>query len=77
MDRGIVRTIDRTNGGVRIALDRVVATHDGIINNNPATYDYTVPTQVFDRNQSGGKIKVGTQVYLFSDGSTVLDIYRD
>ena len=73
MDRGIVRTIDRTADGVRISLDRVVLSDSGVVNNNPATYDYVIPTAVFDAQPN---IHVGSQITLDGDGAVVKHVYE-
>ena len=73
MDRGIVCTIDRTSGGVRISLDRVVLSDSGVVNNSPVTYDYLIPIAVFDGQPN---IHVGSQITLDGDGAVVKHVYE-
>ena len=45
------------------------------MNNNPATYDYLVPTQVLDGATNNGPIRVGSTVSLWTNGHVVdLDV---
>jgi hypothetical protein len=67
MDRGYIRSVDRTASGVRISIDRVVSGINGVVNNNPATYKYVIPTAMFD---SAG-VQVGSLVVVHTDGVTV------
>jgi len=72
-DYGIVRAATPTASGVRISLDRVVRDlPDGNPNNNPRTYEYTIPTDLYDASMA----IPGSTVTLTSDGSTVIEFYR-
>lgn len=76
MDRGIVRSADRGTDGVVVAIDRVVRPDDQkspVINYNPTTYRYLVPTSVYD----DAHVSVGDQVKLETDGVQVLQFYRE
>ena len=76
MDRGIVRSTDRGADGVVVSLDRVVlsdAAANPVINYNPTTYRYLVPTSLFDR----AHVAVGDRVKLETDGVRVLQFYRE
>ncbi len=77
MDRGIVVDVQRDPDRVTVTIDRVVLAavdnHTTVINNNPATYSYPVPTSLFD----GAGVKVGDSVRLTTNGHTVLDFVPD
>ena len=72
MDRGYIRSIDRTSAGVQIRLDRAVNTSYGILNENPATYPYVIPTAMFDH----AHLVVGSLGFLYTNGTTVTAIYK-
>lgn len=79
MDRGLVKSTDRGADGVVVTIDRVAlsddanAPADGVINYNPTTYRYLVPTSVYD----AAHVSVGDQVKLETDGLRVLQFYRE
>jgi hypothetical protein len=76
MDRGIVRSTDRGADGDVVTIDRVVLSADqanGVINYNPTTYRYLVPTSLYDNAQ----VSVGDRVKLETDGVQVLQFYRE
>lgn len=73
-DRGVITSVTRSGGGVTIALDRTVAHGSSCVNRNPETYTYVVPTNVFDAKET---LRVGSQVVVVTDGSTVLRIDKD
>lgn len=72
MDRGYIRSIDRTSAGAQIRLDRAVSTLHGFLNENPATYLYVIPTAMFDQ----AHLVVGSLGELFTDGTTVTAIHK-
>ena len=67
MDRGYIRSIDRTSAGVQIRLDRAVSTTHGLLNQNPATYPYVIPTAIFDQ----AHLVVGSLGSLYTNGTSV------
>ena len=69
MDRGYLRSADRTPTGVHISIDRAVNGINGVVNNNPATYDYVMSTAMFD----AASVQVGNLVALHTDGVAVRD----
>jgi hypothetical protein len=79
MDRGLVTGADRGADGVVVTIDRVVrsdadnAPSNGVINYNPTTYRYLVPTSVYD----AAHVAVGDQVKLETDGVQVLSFDRE
>lgn len=77
MDRGIVRELTRTSDGYRLRLDRIIEGVDNALNENPATYDYVVPTSIIDRPQNNGPIRVGSTVSLWTDGHVVTELYSN
>lgn len=72
-DVGYLRSIHRTSGGVQITVDRIAYQDGKVIDNNPQTYSYLVPTAVFDGSRL--PLKVGALVYLSSNGRQVNQIY--
>jgi hypothetical protein len=72
MDRGYIRSIKRTSAGVQIRLDRAVRTPHRILNTNPATYPYLIPTRMFNQ----AHLVVGSLGSLFTNGTTVTQIYK-
>ena len=73
MDRGYIRSIDRTTAGVQMRLDRAVSTTHGILNQNPATYPYVIQTAIFDQ----AHLVVGSLATVFTNGTTVTSVYAD
>ena len=79
MDRGLVTSADRGPSGVVLTIDRVVlsdadnAPANGVINFNPTTYRYLVPTALYD----AAHVSVGDRVKLETDGVQVLQFYRE
>ena len=69
-DHGIVRSVSPIAGGYRIAIDRVVQGTDGVINNNPQTYEYDVPPAAV----SGGPPQIGKLVDLATNGTVVIAV---
>jgi hypothetical protein len=78
-DRGIVRSLTSAPGGVRVTIDRVVlavnryGARNVLVNNNPTTYTYLVPTAMF----TTANVSVGQRVRLETDGVHVLTFGRD
>jgi hypothetical protein len=68
-DEGYLRSVDRTASGVRITLDRIAFQDGKLVNSNPRTYGYLVPTAVFNSWRGGPSI--GTLIYLASDGNKI------
>jgi hypothetical protein len=75
MDRGYLRSVTKTTGGYRITLDRAVAAYPKVVNPDPTTYAYFVPTSVFAQGGFNGTLGVGKLVYLSSNGRQVQQIY--
>lgn len=76
MDRGLVRSADAGADGVVVTIDRVVlsdAQANPVINYNPTTYRYLVPTSLYDR----AHVSIGDRVKLETDGVRVLQFYRE
>jgi hypothetical protein len=71
-DHGYVQSVTPVTGGIRISVDRVVPATSGIVNNNPATYDYVIPAAVLSKNTPP---RVGSLVTVFTDGSQVTSFY--
>jgi hypothetical protein len=74
-DTGIVRSVSHQADGFHIALDRVVISGRGApINNNPATYPYTIPDPI----AASSKLipAVGELVFVGTDGFQVKLAYR-
>ncbi len=69
-DHGYIRSITPVSGGVRIALDRVVPGPNGPENNNPATYDYLVPSSISGEST----LAVGSLFSVWTDGSQVTSL---
>jgi hypothetical protein len=76
-DRGLVRSVRRAQDGVHVTLDRTVDTVYGYVNTDRTTYTYLVPTAVFDANRGRFAIRVGSKVYLATDGTNVTEIDLD
>lgn len=72
-DHGYVRSVTQVSGGARISIDRVVLATGGVVNNNPATYDYLIPAAVL--SSKNGPPRVGSLVSVFTDGSRITDFY--
>lgn len=76
MDRGIVRSAKSGPNGVTLTIDRVVLSQtktSDVINNNPTTYRYLVPTSVYD----AAHVSVDDRVILETDGVQVLTLARE
>jgi hypothetical protein len=76
MDRGIVKSARPGPAGVSVTIDRVVLAQtrrDHVINVNPATYRYLVPTDVY----AAAHVGVGDRVKLETDGREVLTLDRE
>jgi hypothetical protein len=71
-DYGYIRSAVTMSDGIHITLDRIVR---GVSygNNNPQTYDYVIPTDMYD----AATARVGSLVYLHSNGTTIRDFYLD
>lgn len=67
-DLGIIRTLIATAGGYRLTLDRVVRGPNGLINNNPQTYAYDVPTAAIPNRET---LQVGDLVQIITNGTAV------
>jgi hypothetical protein len=74
-DFGILRSVRPDAGGYNVTLDRVIEGDPGLINDNPATYSYNVPTSVI--SASGHTPEVGRLVTICTDGTTVTSYYDD
>jgi hypothetical protein len=66
-DFGILRSVTAQSGGYHVTLDRVIRGIPDLINNNPATYAYDIPTSVL---LAGQIPKVGDRVELNTNGTT-------
>jgi hypothetical protein len=76
MDRGILTSVDRAADGVTVTIDRVVLSETErvtVVNLNPTTYRYLVPTSVYD----AAHVSVGDRVKIETDGLQVLKLYRE
>lgn len=75
-DFGVVRSVQRTSAGVRVALLRLVRSRvpgqSVIDEQSSSTTSYLVPTALFDR--PGQHITVGSTVGLLTDGNVVTGI---
>ena len=76
MDRGYLRSAQAMADGEHITLDRAVWREDGgVTNTDPAVYEYTIPTKLWDQADSSGNVgkppAVGSLVYLQSNGTRI------
>ncbi|MEO7285573.1 MAG: hypothetical protein ABI140_01500 [Jatrophihabitantaceae bacterium] len=69
-DHGYLRDVRQVSGGYLLSIDRVVPGSSGYVNNNPATYDYLIPTETYLSQYS--KPAVGQLVEVYTDGSKVV-----